>query len=91
MAVLEAMACGLPVVTTPVGAVPDFVKNNINGFLVTPGDSAQIEQGITTLLDRGELRALMSRNNLEYVIHNYAIEHVVPAFAEAFKTITISR
>ena len=33
---LEAMQAGLPIIATNVGAIPDFIQNNWNGFLVEP-------------------------------------------------------
>ena len=48
---LEAMQAGLPIVTTKVGAVPDFIKDNWNGFLAEPGDIEGIANGLIKLLD----------------------------------------
>jgi glycosyltransferase involved in cell wall biosynthesis len=50
-AVLEALACGLPVVTTPAGDNPYFVKDGINGWIVPVGDAAAMAQAIARTLD----------------------------------------
>jgi teichuronic acid biosynthesis glycosyltransferase TuaC len=50
-AVLEALACGLPVVTTPAGDNPYFVKNGSNGWIVPIGDDAAMAQAIVRTLD----------------------------------------
>ena len=59
MGVLEAMAFGLAVITTPVGGIADVVKNEENGLLVNPGDAGEIAEGLRTLLaDRDRVRKL---------------------------------
>jgi glycosyltransferase involved in cell wall biosynthesis len=49
-AILEAQATGLPVISTKVGGIPEFLEDNENGFLIDPGDSAQLTQRLLTLL-----------------------------------------
>jgi glycosyltransferase involved in cell wall biosynthesis len=56
---VEAMACGLPVVSTEAGGIPELVSHGVNGFLTAPGDVAGIERHIATLLDSPELRQQM--------------------------------
>ena len=52
--VLEAMACGLPVVATPVGSVPDLVDNGHTGRLVAVGDADGLARALLGLLDDPE-------------------------------------
>jgi glycosyltransferase involved in cell wall biosynthesis len=58
MALLEAMGAGLPVITTPVGGIPDVVDDQQEGVLVTPGDvpalSAALQLMITDAHRRNE-------------------------------------
>ena len=56
---VEAMACGLPVVSTSAGGIPELVTHSENGFLTAPGDVASIENLIATLLDSPKLRQQM--------------------------------
>lgn len=65
IAVLEALAAGLPLVTTPVGGIPELIVDGVNGLLVTPGDVEAIAVAIVRLLSSGKLRAKMSAANLE--------------------------
>ncbi len=63
VALLEAMAAGLPVVSTPVAGIPDAVEDGVNGFLVPPGDVAALADAIATLLgDQGQRQAMGARN-----------------------------
>lgn len=49
-AVLEAMAAGVPVVSTRVGAIPEMVEHGVTGLLVAPGDDAGLTEALRTLL-----------------------------------------
>jgi glycosyltransferase involved in cell wall biosynthesis len=53
---VEAMACGVPVVTTSVGGITELVEHGVNGLLTTPGDVADIEQQVARLLQNPQLR-----------------------------------
>jgi len=50
MSVLEAMSAGLPVVSTPVGGIPEAVENGVTGLLVQPGDVEGLTEAICKLL-----------------------------------------
>ena len=54
MAVAEAMAVGLPVVSTPVACVRSVMRPGIDGIAVPPGDAVALGQALTTLLTDGE-------------------------------------
>ncbi len=54
-AILEAQATGLPVISTKVGGIPEFLVDNENGFLIDPGDSAQLTQRVLALLQDQKL------------------------------------
>ncbi|MEW6498567.1 MAG: glycosyltransferase family 4 protein [Cyanobacteriota bacterium] len=56
MALLEAMSWGLPVITTPVGGIPEVITDKENGLLVNPGDVQQLSQALQSLITSQSLR-----------------------------------
>jgi glycosyltransferase involved in cell wall biosynthesis len=54
-AILEAQSTGLPVISTRVGGIPEFLVDNENGFVINPGDSTQLTQKVLTLLQNPKL------------------------------------
>jgi polysaccharide biosynthesis protein VpsI len=61
MSVLEAMSHGLPVICTPVGGLPDVIKDGSNGIFVEPGNAQSIARGILHLLHNPELATSLAR------------------------------
>ena len=60
--VLEAAACGLPIVSTDAGGVPFFLRDGETGLLVTDGDAHAMAAKVKRLLKEPQLAATLSRN-----------------------------
>ncbi|TVR99359.1 MAG: glycosyltransferase [Rhodospirillales bacterium] len=72
--ILEAMACGVPVVSFDVGGVPDMVRPGVTGLLAPPEDVAALRQAILTLLEDDALRAHMTAECRRVAVTEYAME-----------------
>jgi len=72
---LEAMAFGIPIVSTKIGGIPEVVKDCENGLLVPPKDPEALANGIISLLVNQDVRIKMSKNNREKV-QNYSWERI---------------
>jgi glycosyltransferase involved in cell wall biosynthesis len=85
MAVLEAMARGLPVLTTPVGGIPEVVQNGRNGILVTPGDIEAIAQSLRTLLASASERVRLGEAARETIEKNFALPVTLDKLAGIYR------
>jgi glycosyltransferase involved in cell wall biosynthesis len=70
----EAMAAGLPVIATAVGAIPDFVTDGEDGFLVPPRDPVALADRISRLLEDEYLRRRIGERVRERAPNEFAIE-----------------
>lgn len=80
-ALLEAMAAGLPVVATPVGAVPDVMCHGTHGFLVPARDAKALSEAFVAMARHREQLPWMSRACRRRVRAAYALERLAADFA----------
>jgi len=85
LVVLEALASGLPVVSTTVSGIPEIVKNEQNGFTVPPRDVHALAESMRLLIEDAELRAKMSENARRNTIESFSWNAV------AKKTLSVYR
>lgn len=69
--VLEALHCGLPVIATSVGGLPDMIINGINGLLIKPDDPSELANAILLLLKDKNLRISFARNSVKTLNRHY--------------------
>ena len=80
MSVLEAMAAHLPVISTPVGAIPEMVENGKTGILVQPARPGEISEAVAKLTKNATLRREMSEAGYRRFRRMFDLERVtVPA------------
>jgi glycosyltransferase involved in cell wall biosynthesis len=76
MAVLEAMAYGLPVIATRVGALQEILQDGNHGFLVEPRDPQGLAATLARLIENRELRRAIGASNARLARTQYDIHHV---------------
>ena len=84
---LEAMACGVPVIATRVGGVPDIIQNRQNGLIIPPGDIEALCAGIQELLDDKMLWQEFSIRARETAVEHFSLSTVANRYAELYKNI----
>jgi glycosyltransferase involved in cell wall biosynthesis len=87
MAVIEAMACGLPIIATQVGGLPDLVIPGVNGLLVPAGQTDQLAAAIGQLVDDPQLRYSMQAGSLRLAQENFDIEKLVLGLLDIYQTV----
>jgi glycosyltransferase involved in cell wall biosynthesis len=87
-ALLEAMACGLPVVATKVGANPEIIDNSDSGILVESRDSESLGKAISFILSNEQLGRYMGRSARERVESKYSLDKTVEDYLELYYKLT---
>ncbi len=71
IAVLEALALGIPVISTNINAIPEAVKNLETGILIEPGNSGELSEAILKLYEDENLRKKLAENGQKFVSTNF--------------------
>jgi glycosyltransferase involved in cell wall biosynthesis len=86
-ALMQAMACGLAVVSTPVGSIDEIVTDAVSGVLVNPSDAQALRGAIERLLDDEGRRRALSARALETARQRFGeslmVERMLAVFADA--------
>ena len=85
--VLEALACGLPVVATAVGGIPEQVQDGLTGFLVSPMSSDAMADRAELLLQDKVLRRHMSEAAAQDARTRFGLDRMVDTFTQWYESI----
>ncbi len=84
VAIMEAMAAGVPVISTAVSGIPELINDGKSGILVDPQDSALLADAIQRLLGNGNYREILGNMAQEYVKGAFDVAKSVSHLAQLF-------
>ena len=80
LSLVEAMACGLPAVTTAVGGIKDYVTHGRNAWVIAPGDGAALAAAVRALLDAPDHAAQLGRTARDTVLERFGEAALAAAY-----------
>ncbi len=86
-ALLEAMACGLPVVASQVGGNCELVTDGLNGYLFPSQDRVGLVAAVEKLLADENLRSSMASEGRRFILANYCIEKTVDKLVNLYRQV----
>lgn len=84
---MQALAMGLPVISTNVGSIPDVIQEGVTGCVVPPRDAAALALRIEALLNDEGLRRTMGRNGRNLVRECYSLDAMVDRLEAAYRQV----
>jgi hypothetical protein len=84
VALMEALACETPVVSTRISGIPELVEDGVTGLLVPPGDVEALADALLRLRDDPELRHLLGQAGREKVLREFDQNKSAARLAEMF-------
>lgn len=84
-AILEAMAAGLPVVTTDAGGASELVLDGKTGFVIAPGDVAALTDRLRHLIDDPDARQRMGQAGRELILDTHSWSRLVQAYETLYR------
>lgn len=87
VSILEALACGKPVVATKVGSIAESVRDGENGFVVSPGDEEALASRVVKLFNAPNLIRRFGQSGRETVVKRWSLERMVAGYEELIEGI----
>lgn len=88
-AVLEAMACGVPVIATPVGGVLDIIEDGVNGLLINVNDANELAEKTAEVLNQPDKRESIGRSARETILGQFTLEKELQANLQIYASLGV--
>lgn len=88
LSIVEALACGLPVVASSVGGIPEIINDGVNGFLVKTNTCQEFAKTVSLLEQDENLRLKMAGEAEKSVVEKYTLERCAERYIEYYLEIS---
>lgn len=83
-ALMQAMSCGLPVISTPIGSITEAVQDDVTGIIVPPRDADRLSQAIRSLLQDPQRRARMGEAARRVALEKFGLDAMLDKMEAIF-------
>lgn len=87
--VMEANACGVPVIAAPVGGIPELVTDGVNGFLIPPTETERIHALLSRLHEQPQALHALKTTARAHALEHFSREKMIEAYAAAFAKVAL--
>ncbi len=84
---LEALACGLPVVATSISGIREVIDDRVNGMLVSPGDAAELAEKILFLIDNEKDCVELGQNARQSALLNFSLDKISEGYLQLYENL----
>lgn len=88
---MQAMACGVPAVSTPIGAIAEALQDGVTGFMTPPRDPARLADTLRRLMSDAPLRERFGAASGDFARRNFGIDVMLDAMERVFKQVMTCR
>jgi glycosyltransferase involved in cell wall biosynthesis len=88
IAIIEALAAGLPVISTTVGGIPDVIQNEVHGFLCAPGEKNKLKEYFIKMINNPLLGRKIGEDNRLYAQNRFNIERCAAQIVDIYRSIS---
>ena len=87
--VMEANACGIPVIAAPVGGIPELVADGVNGFLMHPTETERIHGLLSRLQEQPQALQALKTAARVHALEHFSRDKMIEAYAAAFAKVAL--
>ncbi|MDM5316133.1 N-acetyl-alpha-D-glucosaminyl L-malate synthase BshA [Fictibacillus sp. b24] len=91
LVLLEAMACGVPVIGTSIGGIPEVIVDGETGYMVKVGDPDMVAEKAVALLQDKEKLNLFRENSVRHVKENFLSDRIVSIYEDIYYSLVEDR
>ncbi|MFQ5804724.1 MAG: glycosyltransferase, partial [Candidatus Methylomirabilales bacterium] len=85
LAALEAMSCGVPVIASQVGGLPEVIEDGVSGFLYPVGDVQGMAEGALRVLTNEAFHRRLAQATRQRVLDHFDASHIVPQYEALYR------
>ncbi|QJR80619.1 glycosyltransferase family 4 protein [Alteromonas pelagimontana] len=85
--VLQAAVCKRPIITTPVGGIPDIIEHEKSGLMIMPGDFGQLKDAVLRLLQDKALAEKVGNHAYQHVTRSFTPEAMAKKYASLYQSL----